>query len=125
MKDFRFQFVALLTLLCLSLQTAGCALLMAGAAGGAAAGTSASVKESQQSHHAPTAYVGSVAGNVVYFPAKVAFAGVGALASGVSYVATLGRNEPTSSIWNASVKGNYVVTPSMIEGKAPVHFVGS
>jgi hypothetical protein len=27
-------------------------------------------------------------------------------------------------IWNASVGGNYVVTPSMIDGEQTIHFVG-
>ena len=124
MKLARVRFVALLVSLAVFSQTVGCALLAAGAAGGAAAGTSASIRDSQRGHHAPMVYAGSVATNVVYVPSKVVFAGVGAMASGATYVATLGRHEPSSAIWDASVKGNYVVTPSMIEGKTPVHFIG-
>ena len=98
--------------------------MIAGAATGGAAGGVASARESKEEHHSPMTYVGTVLANIVYFPAKVLFAGGGAVASGVSYVATLGRPQPTDEIWDASVKGTYVVTPRMIEGRAPVHFVG-
>ena len=74
--------------------------------------------------HHPMSYVGSAFASSLYFPAKVAFAVVGALASGVTYVATLGEDEPTSDIWSASVEGDYVITPSMIEGNEDVDFVG-
>jgi hypothetical protein len=100
-------------------------LAIAGAASGGAAGTIASVKDSRSESHSPMAYAGTVLANVGYFPAKVVFAGAGAVTSGMSYLVTLGKPQPTEEIWNASVKGNYVVTPTMIEGKAPVRFVGA
>ncbi len=125
MNSTRRRLVALLVLLTVSSETTGCALLVAGAAGGAAAGASASVSDSERGHHPPMAYAGSVAANVVYVPTKIVFAGVGAMASGVTYVATLGQHQPSSTIWDTSVKGNYVVTPSMVEGKTPVHFTGA
>lgn len=125
MKQLRLSCMTAICFLWLALQTSGCALLIAGAASGGAAGAAVSVSDSRkEAHHSPMAYAGTVLANVVYFPAKVAFAGGGAVASGVSYVVTLGRPQPTDTIWDASVKGNYVMTPSMIEGKAPVHFVG-
>ncbi|HVO25016.1 MAG TPA: hypothetical protein VMW56_15445 [Candidatus Margulisiibacteriota bacterium] len=122
MKGLRFAIVALLV--AVAVQTSACALLIAGAASGGAAGAAVSTQESREEHHGAMTYAGTVLANVVYFPTKALFAAGGAAVSGVSYVATLGRPEPTASIWNASVGGNYVVTPSMIEGKAPVHFVG-
>lgn len=109
---------------CLAINISGCALLVVAAASGGAAGTAVSVQEGRQEHHAPMTYAGTVLANVVYVPVKVLFAGGGAVASGVTYVATLGRPEPTTKIWKASVGGNYVMTPRMIEGKAPIHFVG-
>jgi hypothetical protein len=68
--------------------------------------------------------VGAGLASVLYFPAKLVFAAGGAVASGVTYVATLGRHEPADRIWNAAVEGDYVVTPSMIEGRRHVDFVG-
>jgi hypothetical protein len=103
--------------------TTGCPLLIAGAAGGGAAGAAASAKESDEDHSALT-YVGTVLVDVVYVPAKVVFAGLGAVTSGLTYIVTGGDSHPTTSVWNATVKGNYVVTPRMIEGKDEVHFVG-
>ena len=70
------------------------------------------------------AYVGTVLANVVYVPAKVVFAGVGAVTSGVIYLATSGNSDTSRRVWDTSVGGNYVVTPSMIEGRDQIHFVG-
>jgi hypothetical protein len=71
----------------------------------------------QSNDHRPLTYVGSALATVVYLPVKVVFALGGALASGVVWVATLGAKEPSKSIWEGSVEGDYVVTPSMIEGR--------
>ena len=109
----------------LALCASGCVAALAGAAAGGAAGTAVSVKDGQEEHHAPMTYVGTVLANVVYFPAKVVFAGAGALTSGAAYLLTLGDAEVSRSIWTPSVNGDYVVTPAMIEGKRAVHFVGS
>ena len=125
MHHFRLQYVAVAVLLGLSLYTWGCPFVVAGAAAGGAAGTAASAKEGQEEHHSPLTYVGTVLADVVYFPAKVVFAGAGALTSGVAYVLTLGDSSVSTNIWNASVNGSYILTPDMIEGKQPVHFVGS
>ena len=116
--------IALGTALFFSAQTYGCALLLAGGAAGAAAGTASDV-QARDEHHSPMTYAGTVLANIPYFPAKVIFAGLGAAASGVSYLATLGRQQPADTIWDASVKGNYVLTPRMIEGRQPVRFVGT
>jgi hypothetical protein len=105
-----------------ALQGTGCALFVGGAAGGAAGGGAAALGDRG---HPPMSYVGSVLASAVYFPAKVAFALGGAVTSGVAYVATLGNPEPSREIWDASVEGDYVVTPSMIEGRDDVDFVGS
>jgi len=109
----------------LSAHLSGCALLLVGAAGGATAGTAASVNENREATHSALTYVGTVLVNVVYVPAKVVFAAGGAVASGVSYVATLGRPEPTGKIWTTTTGGDYVMTPSMVEGSEPIHFAGS
>ena len=111
-------------LLGMALSTSGCMLLIGGAAAGGAAGGVASVQESEHKDHEPMTYVGTVLANVVYFPAKVIFAVGGAATSGVAYLVTLGDGETAASIWNASVGGDYVVTPSMIAGDEPVEFVG-
>jgi hypothetical protein len=124
MERSRLGYLGLLVAFCFSVQISGCTLLIAGAVGGAAAGTAASVKASDE-HHSPLAYVGAVLANVVYFPAKVVFAGAGAVTSGLAYLVTGGHAQPATKIWDSSVKGNYVMTPSMVEGETPVHFTGN
>ena len=109
----------------LALSSSGCALLIAGVAGGGAAGTAVSVHDSRTEHHQPMTYAGTVLANVLYCPSKVVFAAGGAATSGVTYLATLGRSDASTRIWNASVGGDYVMTPRMVEGKQPVHFVGA
>ncbi|HTO09400.1 MAG TPA: hypothetical protein VMR86_20275 [Myxococcota bacterium] len=74
--------------------------------------------------HSTASYVGTALANPIYFPAKVAFALVGGITSGIAYVATLGNTEPSHEIWAASVEGDYVVTPSMIDGHRDVDFIG-
>jgi hypothetical protein len=43
----------------------------------------------------------------------------------VAYVVTLGDTETSNDIWYATVGGNYVLTPRMIEGEEPIRFVAS
>ncbi len=117
----RVPLVALL--LVLAVAVSGCPLLIAGAAGGGA-GAVASVKEGQEEHHSPVTYMGTVLLDVFYVPAKVLFAGVGVVTSSLAYVVTVGDSSAFKSIWDSSVRGDYVLTPRMIEGKDPVHFVG-
>jgi hypothetical protein len=99
-------------------------VVVAGAAAGGAAGTAVSAKESEKEQHGVLTYVGTVLADVFYFPAKVVFAGVGATTSGLAYVLTLGDSSVSNNIWNASVEGNYILTPNMIAGEEPVRFVG-
>jgi hypothetical protein len=106
-----------------ALCTAGCWLFIAGAAGGGA-GVAASVDQGEEEHHGTATYVATVLLDVFYVPAKVVFAGLGAATSGLAYILTAGDTDATRSVWDASVKGTYVLTPRMIEGRDPVHFVG-
>ncbi len=107
-------------IIALTLQTYGCGLLIGGAAAGAAAGAVISAKQPLTT----PVFVETVVANAVYVPAKVTFAGVGAAASGVTYLATSGNSETSRPIWKAAVEGDYVVTPSMIQGGTPVRFIG-
>lgn len=108
-----------------ALMCSGCALLVAGAAAGGAGGGVSAARSSGSESHSPMTYVGSVLASAVYFPAKVVFASAGAVTSGVTYLVTAGNAQPANSIWNAAVEGDYVVTPDVIDGGKPLHFVGS
>jgi hypothetical protein len=116
-----FGTFAYAALVAIGLQTSGCAALVVG---GAAGGAASSVEQSEDSSHSPMAYVGSVAASALYFPAKLLFAAGGAATSGVAYLVTLGNPSPSQGIWDASVNGDYVVTPRMIEGRDEVDFIG-
>jgi hypothetical protein len=111
-------------LLSVIIYSSGCALLIGGAVAGGTAGGVASARESHHEEHPPMTYVGTVLANVVYVPAKVVFAAGGAATSGIVYLATLGDSDASRPVWNASVGGDYVVTPSMVDGQDRVHFVG-
>lgn len=108
----------------LDLSSSGCAPLVVGAAAGGAGGVVSSAKAAKEEHHSTGAYIGSVLANVPYFPAKVIFAGGGSIASGLVYMGSLGNWESAKPIWNASVMGNYLVTPNMIDGEERARFVG-
>jgi hypothetical protein len=65
----------------------------------------------------------AVAADLVYVPAKLGLAAVGSVATGVTYVATLGDADAARSVWVTSTGGDYVVTPRMIaEGRMPQFF---
>ena len=111
-------------LLAFAVQASACAFDARDAPDSGRERTQDSVDESQGYHHSPFTYVASGVASVVYFPAKVLFAVGGGLVSGVAYVATLGNPQPARSIWVASIDGDYLVTPLMIEGGDEVNFVG-
>lgn len=102
----------------------GCALLVAGGAAGAAAGGASSAEASKRESHSAATYAGTILANVFYFPAKVLFAAGGGVVSGLTYVLTLGSDEPAGGVWRSAVEGNYVLSPRMMEGREPVRFVG-
>lgn len=57
--------------------------------------------------------------------AKIAIAGVGAMASGASDVGIIGHCEATPAICETSIEVHCVATLNMIEGKTAVDFPGS
>ncbi len=75
--------------------------------------------------HPAIVWVGTVATDLVYVPAKLAYAGVGAVTGAFGWLLTAGDTDVAKAIWSASLGGTYVVTPSMMEGEQPVHFSGS
>jgi len=99
------------------------ALGVCAAAGGAAGGV-ASARAIRQEQHSPAIYAETILANVVYVPAKALFAASGAVTSGITYLMTAGNREPAGTVWRSAIDGDYVLTPDMIEGDEPVHFVG-
>lgn len=62
--------------------------------------------------------------SLVYFPAKVVYAGVGSIVSGFAYALTGGDADVAKPIFESAVYGDYVVTPEVLQGEQVLEFVG-
>jgi hypothetical protein len=69
--------------------------------------------------------VGSALANVLYIPAKIAYAGLGLVTGGLGFVLSAGRADVANNIIYPSVRGHYVVTPNQLKGNEPLYFVGA
>jgi hypothetical protein len=67
---------------------------------------------------------GTVASNIVYVPAKLAYGILGGIAGGAGYALTGGNKDVAESIWRSSLGGDYVLTPEKITGDQPIYFSG-
>jgi len=61
---------------------------------------------------------------LLYGPLKVAYALGGTVISGLAWAWTLGDTDVSGPILRAAVRGDYVVSPSHLEGRRDLHFVG-
>lgn len=68
--------------------------------------------------------MGAVAANIVYVPAKVLYATGGSLVAGLAFLFSAGDQDVFGPILNASLRGDYLVTPSHIRGDDPITFIG-
>ena len=66
----------------------------------------------------------AVFANLGYMPTKIVYGVLGGLTGGLAYVCTGGNFETASNIWEMSLGGTYVLTPSMIRGEDPIAFAG-
>ena len=57
--------------------------------------------------------VGVTAGNMWFLPSKAIAMSMGALSGALSYVLTGGNTELTKQIWQDTLQGPYVITPSL------------
>jgi hypothetical protein len=64
-------------------------------------------------------------GNLFYIPAKIAYGTLGGVAGGAAYVFSRDDRNTANRIWSNSLGGDYVLTPAMITGQEPIHFMGS
>lgn len=67
---------------------------------------------------------GTVAGNLLYVPAKLVYGVLGGITGGASYLLTGGNTRTADTIWRSSLGGDYVLTPDMVSGQKPIHFSG-
>jgi hypothetical protein len=63
--------------------------------------------------------------NVVYVPAKLAYAGMGIFVGAATWVVAGGKPKLAKRVWKLALGGDYMITPSMVEGKEPVEFSGT
>jgi len=68
--------------------------------------------------------VASGALSILYTPFKVVYAGLGGLFGGFAYLLTAGNEQVAQSVWDASLKGTYWITPDHLQGNEPVRFKG-
>jgi hypothetical protein len=69
--------------------------------------------------------VGTALVNVLYIPAKFTYATVGSVIGGLAWVLTLGDTDTAMGVWEPTLGGSYVVTPSMLRGDEPIEFSGT
>jgi hypothetical protein len=66
----------------------------------------------------------SVLCTLVYSPLKIAFAIVGGVTGGLTYVFSGGDTDAAMAVWGTSVYGTYVITPDHLKGDKAVRFLG-
>jgi hypothetical protein len=68
--------------------------------------------------------VASGALSILYTPLKVVYAGLGGIIGGVAYVLSAGNEQAAQSLWDASLRGTYWLTPEHLQGHEPIRFKG-
>jgi hypothetical protein len=58
-------------------------------------------------------------------PAKTLYAVGGGITGGFTYALTGGDYDTARNVWEMSLGGTYVMTPSMLRGEQPIHFAGT
>ena len=101
------------------------ALLVVGAVlCGAGLSSAAEVVEEWDEGHPSVVWVGVAVTNIFYAPAKLAYAAGGGIVGGLTWLFGGGDTEAANSVWDSSVRGTYLITPSMLEGREDVRFFG-
>ena len=59
-----------------------------------------------------------------YGAVKLAYAGLGAIVGGFTYLLTAGNQDAAESVWDKSLLGTYVLTPAHLTGEKPIRFIG-
>ena len=68
--------------------------------------------------------VGSALASLVYGPAKMLYAAGGSVVAGLAWIHSGGDADVVSPILDASLRGDYVITPSHLRGERKIEFVG-
>jgi hypothetical protein len=81
-------------------------------------------EEPESAAYAGLTGVGASLCTLIYAPLKVAYALGGTVISGFAWAWTLGDTNVSGPILRAAVRGDYVVTPTHLEGRRDLEFVG-
>ena len=68
--------------------------------------------------------VGCTFVNLIYGPTKMLWATGGAIVSGFAWVFSAGDIDVAKPIWDASMRGDYMVVPDQLRGRKPLEFIG-
>ena len=68
---------------------------------------------------------GAYAVTPFYLVFKLVFAGSGAIVGGLAWAFSAGDREAAQAVWDASLKGDYWVTPAHLKGERPIRFIGT
>lgn len=84
-------------------------------------------KSNEDTENTGTQYglgVASFFTSIVYTPVKLAFATMGGIFGGFTYLFSSGNEKAANSVWDTSMRGTYVITPRHLKGEEPVRFFG-
>ncbi len=93
----------------------------------AAAATFAFTPISAKAENAGAEYgIGAVCAlsNLVYGPVKLIYATAGAIVSGLAWALSAGDMDVARPIWDASMRGDYVIDPDHLRNRKPLEFIG-
>ncbi len=68
--------------------------------------------------------VASFVATLPYGAVKIAYASLGAIIGGFTYLLTAGDLESANVVWEKSLLGTYVLTPDHLKGDKQVYFLG-
>ena len=68
--------------------------------------------------------VASFVATIPYGCIKLAYASLGAIIGGFTYLLTGANEEAASKVWDQTMKGTYVLTPAHLAGEEPIRFMG-
>ena len=66
----------------------------------------------------------SFVATIPYGCIKLAYAGMGAIIGGLTYLFTGANADAAGRVWDQTMRGTYVITPSHLAGDEPVRFFG-
>jgi len=68
--------------------------------------------------------VASVFTSLPYSIGKFAFATMGAIFGGFTYIFSAGNEKAAQAVWDTSMRGTYVISPRHLKGEEPIRFFG-